>query len=335
MFYRIIRPLLFRYDSEKVHDNLLRGLSWIDPWIDFSGPTNPALSQDILGLNFRSPIGLAAGFDKNAVATNVWSALGFGFAEVGTVTPLPQEGNPKPRVFRTDSGIVNSLGFPSSGLGQVAHNLYRRTRRIPLGVNIGPNKDNARKFKAIIADLQMLSSALRDVADYFVVNLSSPNTPNLRENLCPEKLTSLAQSLQNYKPTFVKLSPDTDDETINALCDAVLDSPFAGVVATNTTSIGSGGLSGAELTQRANEVVRLIYKKFRKRKLIIASGGVMNGQDAVERIRSGANCVQILTGLVFRGPFLVKEIEKDLTSYLQQAGLAHVDQLVGAYHESI
>lgn len=292
----------------------------------------PELVKEVFGLQFPNPVGLGAGFDKNALYLNELEALGFGFVEIGTVTPLPQPGNDKPRLFRlpADKALINRMGFNNNGANAIAARLeiHKRTQsKLIIGGNIGKNKitanENAWK------DYLTCFNILHDLADYFVVNVSSPNTPGLRELQEKDALKKIFTELQNSnqgkkdpKPLLLKIAPDLTKEQLDDIVSLAFEVRLDGFVATNTTisrnhlqssddrikEIGAGGLSGKPVGMRATEVVRYLSEQTNKKIPIIASGGIFNGQDATEKIQAGASLVQVWTGFVYEGPFIVKRI---------------------------
>lgn len=284
------------------------------------------------GLTFPNRLGLAAGMDKNALLPDVWAALGFGFAEFGTVTPIPQPGNPRPRLFRlpADRALLNRMGFNNRGAEVAAARLrLRKNKSMVVGVNIGKNKDtdNARAPR----DYAFCARALRDVADYFTVNVSSPNTPGLRNLQDPATLQSILQAVMDElkayglsKPLFVKIAPDLSDVEVDHITDLCLHMGVCGIVATNTTvsreglmtaptvleRFGNGGISGAPLKRRSTAIVERVRHQAGDSFIIMASGGVLTPDDALDKLRAGANLVQIYTGLIYEGPSLITRIIK-------------------------
>jgi dihydroorotate dehydrogenase len=340
MYKLLIRPVLFWFDPEEVHYftfSLIRFLCKI--------PGFPALFKslyevkdnrletEVFGLKFKNPVGLAAGFDKDAKLYRELSAFGFGFIEIGTLTPKPQEGNPKKRLFRLreDSAIINRMGFNNGGVVEAAKRL-RKNNGVLIGGNIGKNKltpnENA------VSDYEICFDALYDVVDYFVVNVSSPNTPNLRELQDKAPLTALLLALQNRnnqkakpKPIVLKIAPDLTNEQLLDIIDIVSETKIAGVIATNTTisreglqsdnKSETGGLSGKPLTKRATEVIRFLSEKSNKAFPIIGVGGIHSAEDAIEKLEAGASLVQLYTGFIYEGPELVAKINKRILSKKQ------------------
>jgi dihydroorotate dehydrogenase len=338
--YRAIRPLLFRFDSEEIHRFSLRALRVAggNPLgrgiAAFAGGTSlPTEAVEVAGLRFRSRVGIGAGFDKNAVALRGWAALGLGFAEVGTVTLIPQPGSPRPRLFRLvdDEALINRMGFNNAGAEAVARNLDRARRHLPdgfvVGVNVGRNA--ATPGKDAVSDYLAAQQVLARLADYLTVNVSSPNTPGLRDLQAPgrlrELLTALAEAgerLGCVRPIFVKLAPDLHPGDVEAVLAAMVETGALGVILSNTTlardrlrsperlTSEAGGLSGTPLLVQTRGAVRRARLQVGDRLAIIASGGIGSGTDAAELIGAGADLVQLWTGLVYAGPGLVGEATK-------------------------
>ncbi len=326
-FYeKILRPLLFRFDAETAHHLAMTALKNFPQRLLRTIGSNPKLPREVFGIHFPNPVGLAAGFDKNAMSLSAWAALGFGFVEAGTITAHAQPGNPKPRVFRfTDQrALVNRMGFNNDGAEVVAarlRNLREANQwpKIPVGLNIGKSK--VTPLGEATADYLASFSALYPFGDYFVLNVSSPNTPGLRELQNKTALDELLGAVQAQnraqklaKPLLIKIAPDLDFAQIDEILERATAHGLAGIVATNTTLDHSsipardeaGGLSGAPLRKRATEIVRFISSK--SSLPIIASGGVMDVESAREKFAAGASLVQIYTGFIYRGPSLIEEI---------------------------
>lgn len=333
MYKLLIRPILFCFDPEKVHYftfSLIRilskipGFSSIFRWL--YEVKDSRLETEIFGLKFKNPVGLAAGFDKNADLYKELSNFGFGFIEIGTLTPKAQDGNPKKRLFRLkeDSAIINRMGFNNDGVEEAVLRL-KKNNGVLIGGNIGKNKLTPNEEAT--SDYEICFDALFDYVDYFVVNVSSPNTPNLRALQDKEPLTELLQTLQNknwakpkQKPILLKIAPDLTDEQLLDIIDIVNETKIAGVIATNTTlsreglqsenKIEMGGLSGKPLEKRSTEVIRFLAEKSNKSFPIIGVGGIHSAQDAIEKLEAGASLVQLYTGFIYEGPALVKAINK-------------------------
>src|SRR5690554_3017834 len=337
MYKLLIRPVFFLFDPEKIHHftfSLLRFVSKIPLIPSFLKRLylveDKRLERNLFGLTFKNPVGLAAGFDKDAKLYNELGNLGFGFIEIGTLTPKPQEGNPKKRLFRlkSDAAIINRMGFNNGGLEEAVLRL-KKNKSVLIGGNIGKNK--ATPNEDAISDYEICFDALYDVVDYFVVNVSSPNTPNLRALQDKEPLTQLLQTLQNknqtkpkQKPILLKIAPDLTDEQLLDIIDIVKETKIAGVIATNTTisrenlksenQKETGGLSGKPLTKRSTEVIRFLSDKSHKAFPIIGVGGIHFFEDALEKLEAGASLVQLYTGFIYEGPALIKKINKRLLS---------------------
>ena len=333
MYKLLIRPILFCFDPEKVHYftfSLIRILAKIPGFsLLFRAlyeVKDSRLETEVFGLKFKNPVGLAAGFDKNAVLYKELSDFGFGFIEIGTITPKAQDGNPKKRLFRLkeDSAIINRMGFNNGGVDEAVLRL-KQNNGVLIGGNIGKNKVTPNEQAT--SDYEICFEALFDYVDYFVVNVSSPNTPNLRALQDKEPLTDLLQTLQNknlakpkQKPILLKIAPDLTDEQLLDIIDIINDTKIAGVIATNTTlsreglasenKIEMGGLSGKPLTKRSTEVIRFLSEKSNKSFPIIGVGGIHTAQDAIEKLEAGASLVQLYTGFIYEGPALVKAINK-------------------------
>lgn len=338
MYKAVIRKFLFLFDAEKVHHftfTFLKGIFKIPQIVSFVRERyiidDKKLERKLFGLTFKNPVGLAAGFDKNAILFNELSHFGFGFIEIGTVTPKPQKGNPKKRLFRLkeDQAIINRMGFNNDGVEVIAKRLKEKTTDIIIGGNIGKNKSTPNQNA--IDDYLLCFNALFNVVDYFVVNVSSPNTPNLRSLQEKKPLAELLNRLQQEnnlqqkrKPILLKIAPDLTDNQLLDIIDIVKTTKIDGVIATNTTiSRGGlqssnrtkiGGLSGKPLTKRSTEVIRFLSEKSNKAFPIIGVGGIHSAQDALEKIKAGADLVQVYTGFIYEGPNLIKQINKELLS---------------------
>lgn len=336
MYKLLVRSILFQFDPEKVHHftfSLIKGLMRIPliPQITrlIFRVENPKLHRGLLGLKFENPVGLAAGFDKNALLFDEFANYGFGFIEVGTVTPKPQPGNPKKRIFRlkADEALINRMGFNNDGVDVVVERLKKRKTNIIIGGNIGKNKITPNE--RAVDDYMICFEKLFEVVDYFVVNVSSPNTPNLRALQDKGPLTDLLQTLQNEnnkkenpKPILLKIAPDLTDSQLLDIIDIVNTTKIAGVIATNTTiardgliseqKTETGGLSGKPVKERSTEVIRFLAQKSGKSFAIIGVGGIHSADDAREKLEAGADLVQLYTGFIYEGPALVKRINKSL-----------------------
>ncbi|MEM6720679.1 MAG: quinone-dependent dihydroorotate dehydrogenase [Bacteroidota bacterium] len=335
MYQFLVKPILFRFDPEKVHHftfSLIRTLSKIPGFSAlFRGMyvvNDKRLERTIFGLTFKNPVGLAAGFDKDAKLYNELSNFGFGFVEIGTLTPKPQAGNPKKRLFRLkqDEAIINRMGFNNGGVNEAVERL-KKNKGVLIGGNIGKNK--VTRNEEAVEDYKICFEALFPHVDYFVVNVSSPNTPNLRALQDKEPLTKLLTTLQTMnkekeapKPILLKIAPDLTNEQLEDIIEIVADTKIAGVIATNTTISREGlqsedkdevgGLSGKPLTNRSTEVIRFLAEKSNKAFPIIGVGGIHSAKDALEKLDAGADLVQLYTGFVYEGPKLIKDINKAL-----------------------
>lgn len=335
MYKLIIRPILFCFDPEKVHYftfSLIRFLSKIPGFSAFFQSIyevkDKRLETEVFGLKFKNRVGLAAGFDKDAALYKELSNFGFGFIEIGTLTPKGQEGNAKKRLFRLkeDSAIINRMGFNNGGVLEAVERLKSNTN-VLIGGNIGKNKVTPNE--TAVEDYLICFDALYDYVDYFVVNVSSPNTPNLRELQEKKPLTQLLQTLQNknlakpkQKPILLKIAPDLTDFQLQDIIDIVKTTKIAGVIATNTTISREGlqsenkkeigGMSGKPLGKRATEVIRFLSEKSNKAFPIIGVGGIHSPEDALEKLEAGASLIQLYTGFIYEGPALIKAINKKI-----------------------
>jgi dihydroorotate dehydrogenase len=337
--YKILKAYLFLLDPEKAHHVTFSFLKALHKIPGFSSllkalykTEDPRLERKLFGLTFKNPVGLAAGLDKDARLFNELGNLGFGHIEIGTVTPKPQPGNDKPRLFRLvkNEAIINRMGFNNEGAKAASGRLkFRRDPDLIIGGNIGKNKATANEDA--IRDYELSFHDLYEVVDYFVVNVSSPNTPNLRDLQEKEPLTKLLNHLQQLniskpkqKPVLLKIAPDLTDSQLDDIIDIVKSTGLAGVIATNTTisreglsypkeeieKIGMGGLSGKPLTKRSTEVIRYLKQKSGNAFPVIGVGGIHSAQDAVDKINAGADLLQLYTGFIYEGPALIKRINK-------------------------
>src|SRR5690554_6532871 len=335
MYKLLIRPIFFLFDAEKIHHftfSLLRFVSKIPLFPNVLRSLylveDKRLERNLFGLTFKNPVGLAAGFDKDAKLYSELGNLGFGFVEIGTLTPKAQDGNPKKRLFRlkSDSAIINRMGFNNGGVKEAVERL-KKNKNVLIGGNIGKNKITPNN--EAVEDYKICFHALYDYVDYFVVNVSSPNTPNLRELQDKEPLTQLLRTLQTLnqqknqpKPILLKIAPDLTDEQLLDIIDIVSETKIAGVIATNTTisrdglqsenKKETGGLSGQPLKHRSTEVIHFLHEKSHGAFPIIGVGGIHSAEDAMEKLNAGASLVQIYTGFIYEGPKLIKAINKAL-----------------------
>ena len=336
--YRIVRFFLFLFNPEFIHHitfkiikigGMIPGKMW--SWRLIFRVKDTSLEREVFGLKFDNPVGLAAGFDKDAKLFDELASFGFGFIEIGTVTPLPQDGNPKPRLFRLkdDSGLINRMGFNNQGIEAVVARLRRKKSDIIIGGNIGKNKVTPNEEAA--NDYAICFEKLFPYVDYFAVNVSSPNTPGLRDLQEKEPLTALLYSLQELnnkkdkrKPILLKIAPDLTNEQLDDIIDIVADTKIDGVIATNTTidrsglktdknkvdAIGNGGLSGKPVGLRSTQVIKYLADKSNRAFPIIGVGGIHSAEDALEKLDAGATLLQVYTGFIYEGPSLVKRINK-------------------------
>ena len=339
MYKSIIRPILFKSNPEDAHRKVFNMLGLADRLgmksilKSLYGIEDKSLEREVFGIKFPNPVGLAAGLDKDGDVFDMLGYMGFGFIEIGTVTPKPQPGNPQPRMFRlvNDSAIINRMGFNNKGVDEMVNKLRAKKSNIIIGGNIGKNKVTPNE-KAD-EDYVKAFNTLYNYVDYFVVNVSSPNTPNLRELQGKEPLTKLLSKLKklnnqkgSQKPILLKIAPDLTNEQLDDIIDIVKITAIDGIVATNTTisreqlsyddkyieEIGNGGLSGKPLTERSTEIIRYIVEKSNKTIPVIGVGGIMTVQDALDKLNAGASLIQIFTGFIYNGPSFAKEINKEI-----------------------
>ncbi len=346
--YRFFRSLLFRLDPERAHNLTLSGLKTLNhlsPILSRVENQNrvddPRLLQECLGIRFRNPVGLAAGLDKNAEIIPSMAALGFGFLECGTVTPLPQPGNSRPRLFRNvqHESLQNELGFNNRGMDEMQKRLAALEPGLPpIGINIGKNKITQPEKTA--DDYLMLVRDLEDRASWFTINISSPNTPGLREFQRPDFIRPLLGEIRGLtkRPLLLKLSPDLDPDTLLNLCGTAIDSGVHGIIINNTSTDytqcpgarKSGGLSGRCIRERSHERLRLLAGSFFGKTVLISSGGIDSATEAWRRIRAGANLIQIYTALVFHGPGLISRINRGLLDLMTRDGFQDIGQAIGS-----
>jgi dihydroorotate dehydrogenase len=364
LYRSILRPVLFsgvKADPEFLHSQVMRSLSWLNSpqqtWLRSQlnrlyRYESPQLSQTLWGLNFPNPIGLAAGFDKDGVATNVLPSFGFGHIEVGTVTFYAQSGNPQPRLFRLveDLAVLNRMGFNNQGAEALQARLQNRMTGIPIGINLGKSKITP--LESAAEDYLGSFRLLKSLGDYFVVNVSSPNTPGLRSLQATDQLEPILSALQtenqSEKPLLIKIAPDLEAEDISAIVKLAQQYRLDGIIATNTTirrdglktqmirgkSIQeeAGGISGAPVKARSTEVIRLIWQQTQGSLPIIGVGGVFSAEDAWEKITAGASLIQIYTGWIYEGPTMVKRILQGLEEKLQRSGFDDLTSAIGSAH---
>lgn len=351
LYENLLKPLLFRLPAETAHE---LGMAALEYGLGFPGmkavsraltEDSGLLSSERFGLRFENPIGIAAGFDKNARVVNELAALGFGFVEIGTVTFRPQPGNPKPRLFRLpeDGALINRLGFNNEGAEAIAGRLRRLKRSCVVGVNIGRNKDvpNEEALENYLATFDLV----HEFSDYVTVNVSSPNTPNLRELQSAESLAELLGGIQarncelGAKPILVKIAPDLSEAELGEIAAITLECGISGIIATNTTVSRtglvsdpgeSGGLSGRPLRSRSTQVVSTLFRHLGGRIPVIGVGGVFSAEDAFEKIAAGASLVQIYTGFVYGGPGCARRIKRGLSEIIASKGFTSFSEAVGS-----
>jgi dihydroorotate dehydrogenase len=339
--YRLVRPLAFALDAETAHRATIRALGLLPRR---SLPRfAPSLASTVAGLHFPSPVGLAAGFDKNGEVPDAMLGLGFGFVEVGTVTPRPQDGNPRPRLFRLveDAGVINRMGFNNRGQGDAAQRLSTRRRRGLVGINIGANKDSVDR----IADYVAGAKAMAPLADYLAINISSPNTPGLRTLQAGGELVELLQAISEARapggpPVFLKVAPDLEAGDHERIVRAAVDARIDALIVANTTvsrpalrsrhAGEAGGLSGAPLKALALDALRAFRSASGGALPLVAVGGIGSADDAWQRIVAGASLVQLYSALVFHGPGLARRIADGLAERLEQRGMSSIAEAVGS-----
>ncbi|ANY68557.1 dihydroorotate dehydrogenase (quinone) [Paenibacillus sp. BIHB 4019] len=357
------KPIFFRMDPEKAHHLVIDGLHAAGrvPGMTsimhamYGVNETPELAVDLFGIHFPHPIGLAAGLDKNAKAADGFSSIGFGFMEVGTVTPKSQPGNEQPRLFRLppDEALINRMGFNNDGVDAMAERLNKRKiHRIPLAVNIGKNKVTPNELAH--EDYRLCIQALYGQGDFFVVNISSPNTPDLRalqhgdelrlllDTVLEEIRQQASKSGKSAKPVLVKIAPDMTDEQLKLTVATIKDSGVSGIIATNTTVSRTGlthsnagemgGLSGVPVRERSTEVIRAVYRQTEGKLPIIGSGGIFTAADAYDKIRAGASLVEVYTALIYKGPGLLRELTSGLKERLRKDGYRSITEAIGADH---
>jgi dihydroorotate dehydrogenase len=363
LYKNILKPMLFRMDPEKAHhltidglhaaakipggQALLKGL--------YAVPRYPELETALWGIPFANPVGLAAGLDKNAKAVPGFSSIGFGFMEVGTVTPKPQEGNELPRLFRLpeDAALINRMGFNNVGIETMARHLEQAGKHtIPVAVNIGKNKTTPNEHAE--NDYRACIRGLYEYGEFFVVNISSPNTPDLRSLQHGDDLSRLLAAVQDemkqqhqkhggaQKPVLVKIAPDLEDGEIANMVESIVRSGISGIIASNTTISRdglthphkgeTGGLSGRPLTERSTRLIHKIYAATEGKLPIIGSGGIFTAKDAYEKIGAGASLVEVYTALIYEGPGLIRRLNEGLSALLKQDGFSNIKEAVGSAH---
>ena len=340
-----IRSLIFKLDPETAHDLAIKALKF-NPIPQDKIKNNNLIQTEIFGKVIPNPIGIAAGFDKDAEVYNPLFKLGFGFVEVGTVTPVNQYGNPKPRIFRLeeDMALINRLGFNNSGSEKVRSRIISNSPKGLFGINIGPNKDTNNRLE----DYLICFRKFYNLADYLTINISSPNTENLRNFHNEDELNELLSLINKEKkilkttvPITVKISPDIQDENINIISDLLLKHNVEAVIISNTTDknrenlsninkLEKGGLSGKPLEKRSNELINKFYKILKNKIKIIGVGGVDSGHSAYQKIINGASLVQIYTGMIYQGPSVATKISQELINILEKEGVKNISDVVGS-----
>lgn len=363
LYSSILKPIFFKMDPEKAHHLVIDGMATGSRIPGMTGIMNamygvsesPELKMELFGLHFPHPVGLAAGLDKNGKAPDGFSSIGFGFAEVGTVTPKGQSGNELPRLFRLppDEALINRMGFNNEGAAAMAASLAKRKiHRVPIAVNIGKNKVTPNELAH--EDYQACIRMLYDYGDFFVVNISSPNTQGLRDLQHGDELKKLLSAVmdeleaqasarkQKPKSVLVKIAPDMSEDQLEHTVSTIMESRVSGIIATNTTlsrdglahanAKEAGGLSGLPLKERSTEVIRSVYRQTGGKLPIIGSGGIFTAQDAYDKIRAGASLVEIYTALIYKGPGVLRELTSGLKECLRKDGYRHIAEAVGADH---
>jgi len=349
--YGVLRRLLFLIPPERVHTlvfAVLRGVAAVAPirrgLRTRLGPTDPVLASTLFGVRFPGPLGLAAGFDKDGMGLDIWGAMGFGYAEIGTVTAHAQPGNPSPRLFRlaADRALLNRMGFNNHGAGALAIRLARHRPEVPIGVNIGKTKTTP--AADAVEDYRASTRLVGPLSSYLVVNVSSPNTPGLRDLQAVESLRPILSAVlaETSAPVLVKIAPDISDSDLDDIADLAVELGLAGIVATNTTvsraglittgveELGAGGISGPPVARRAAEVLRRLYSRVGDRLVLISVGGIETADDAWERITAGASLLQGYTGFIYGGGLWAKHIHDGVVHRLHDGGFASLSDAVGS-----
>ena len=346
MLFNIFKFFLYKIEPEKAHKlSIVLINKYFAKMPLSSNYLDKNLYQKIFNLSFDNPLGLAAGFDKNAEIYNQVDKFGFGFTEIGTITPKPQEGNLKPRVFRLiqDKAIINRFGFPNEGMDEITKKMKKNIPKGICGVNIGPNKENATS----IDDYLLCFDQFFELASYIAINISSPNTPKLRSLHNNEKITELIDAIKKRRaekksnvPIILKVSPDIEEDKIEGICNILLEKSMDGVILTNTTirnknslssehRIQDGGLSGEPLNEISNKIIQKFYLRLGRSIPIIGAGGVSSGATAYEKIKSGASLLQLYTALIYEGPYVAKKINKELSNLIKLNGYNNISEVIG------
>jgi len=352
MYNYLVRPLLFRFTPDYAHEATIKSAASIgkNKWLlkilkSVYSYKNPALEQKIFGLTFQNPVGLAAGFDKNGTTIAFMESLGLGFIEIGSITANPSTGNPKPRSFRLpkDKSLINRLGLNNEGAQTISRRLKNVDPSVPIGINIAKTHDPSIEGKRAIEDYKISFKFIKDFADYITLNISCPNTREGKTFEDPGTLDALLTELEIGKdaslpPILVKFSVDLDNSELVRLIEVCENHAIDGYVAVNTSSkrnnlttspkeikrIGRGGLSGRAISSRSTDIIKQIHSATKGEKTIIGVGGIFSSQDAIEKLRAGADLLQLYTGLVYNGPGVVKEINQGIAFYLKEKGLSHI-----------
>lgn len=346
--YKTLKKALFLFQPETAHNmaefglKILPKLRFVNNYmVNRNFVVDARLTQDIFGVSFVNPVGLAAGFDKNSTMIEAMPALGFGYTEIGTMTPRPQDGNPKPRMFRypQQESVQNAMGFNNEGAHTVLKNLKKvYPYSIPIGVNIGKNKTTPEEYA--LNDYKTLIKKFKDTSDYIVINISSPNTPNLRDLQNEEFITELfamAKELTN-KPILLKIAPDMKIEAAIALSKTAVDAGAAGIIATNTTidydllpgCKDFGGLSGEVLREKSYNLFKELAKELFGKTLLVSVGGISDAEEAYKRIKAGASLIQSYSGMIFKGPSMVRDINEGILELMKKDGYSHISEAIGA-----
>ena len=346
--YENLKKILFMFEPEKAHNIAECGLKLLGKckllknyYEKKNFISDERLHQKIFNVKFENPVGLAAGFDKNATMVKSMKSMGFGFTEIGTTTPMPQDGNPKPRMFRYPElkSVQNAMGFNNKGAHEVLKNLKKvYPFEIPVGTNIGKNKTTPEEFA--LSDYKSLIKKFEASSDYLVINISSPNTPNLRDLQNEKFITELFTMAKELtaKPILLKIAPDMEVDMAINLCNSAINAGAAGIIATNTTIDYSlvpncqnfGGLSGACLTQKSGDLFKELARELFGKTILISVGGISNGVQAYERIKNGATLVQSYSGLIFEGPSMVRKINEEILELMAKDGYANITDAIGA-----
>jgi len=347
-FFEKVKPLIYKIDPETTHNivetifkTTRRCPLFFNSLISKNFVLDDSLRQTIWGLDFKNPVGVAAGFDKNATMIQAWPVMGFGWGEVGAITPKPQEGNEKPRSWRWPEfeAIQNAYGFNNDGVEVIKKRLKKMYPFIlPIGANIGKNKTTPEN--EAINDYKVLVNELKDVVDFFVVNISSPNTPGLRDLLNETFINELFSELKKLttKPILIKFSPDMEDDDIRKLANLSVLYGADGIIVTNTTvnydlintPIKKGGISGKPLAKRSFEVLQIVANEVFEKVPIVSVGGIDSAKEAYKRIKAGASLIQVYSGIIYKGPSLIKEINEGIIKMLKEDGFSHISEAIGA-----